>query len=63
MMGKLKPGRPIASRSMRVTPEFRDKPDIEKLGRALIAIAKSIDEKETAQKQTLPNNGEGDSVT
>lgn len=33
-------GRPKESGSVRVTPEFRNEPDIEKLGRALIAVAK-----------------------
>lgn len=36
---KRKRGRPIQSGNVRITPEFREKPDIEKLGRALIAIA------------------------
>ncbi|WP_300569489.1 hypothetical protein [uncultured Acetatifactor sp.] len=43
MMGR-KRGRPAASGHVNVTPEFRPEPDIEKLGRALIAIAVSIAE-------------------
>lgn len=42
-MGR-KRGRPAASGHVEVTPEFRPEPDIEKLGRALIAIAASIAE-------------------
>jgi hypothetical protein len=49
MMNKHKLGRPIASRSVRVTPEFRDNPDIDKLVRAMIAISKSLAEKKTTE--------------
>ena len=35
-------GRPIASRRMCIVPEFRENPDVEKLGRALISIAKTM---------------------
>ena len=43
----------MASRDIRVVPEFRAEPDIGKLGQALIAVAKSIAEKKAASK---PNN-------
>lgn len=39
MAEKRKRGRPMSSHNVRVTPEFRDMPDIEKLGRVLISIA------------------------
>lgn len=45
MMDKQKRGRPMTSHEVKVTPEFRDNPDIEKLGRALIAVAISIAQK------------------
>ena len=35
-------GRKMHSDSVRVTPVFREEPDIEKLGFALIEIAKSL---------------------
>lgn len=46
-----KRGRPVTSNLVRVTPEFRPEPDIEKLGRALIAVAISIAEKKKAESQ------------
>ncbi len=55
-MNRIKPGRPLTSNLIRVTPEFREKPDIEKLARALIAIARNMAEKE----QTV--NRKGDTV-
>lgn len=39
MIEKRKRGRPMSSHNVSVTPEFREQPDIEKLGRVLIAIA------------------------
>ena len=45
-----KRGRPATSGHVRVTPEFRKEPDIEKLGRVLIAVAISIAEKNKAGK-------------
>ena len=63
-----KRGRPMASRDVRVTPEFRDNPDIEKLGRALIAVALSIAQKKEAEEaakttQTPVSDSKGDGVT
>ena len=56
MLNQKKQGRPMASRDVRVTPEFREETDIEKLGRALIAVAMHIAEQkqaeEDAKKQT-----------
>lgn len=66
---KPKKGRPMASRDVRVTPEFRDSPDIEKLGRALIAVALSIAQKKEAEEQaakaaqTPADDGKGGSMT
>lgn len=56
-------GRPPSSHNMRLTPEFRENPDIEKLGRALIAIANALAEKKKAAGQA-PNAcaGKGDGV-
>ena len=67
-MKEKKCGRPMASRDVRVTPEFRDNPDIEKLGRALIAVALSIAQKKEAEEvakttQTPVNDDKGDGVT
>lgn len=59
-------GRPMASRNVRVMPEFRDEPDIEKLGRALIAVALKIAEQKQAKEDTkekASNEGEGDDMT
>lgn len=56
----------MASRNIRVTPEFRDEPDIEKLGRALIAVALKIAEQKQAEedaKKKASNEGEGDGMT
>jgi len=52
MKKKQKRGRPSASHNIRVIPEFRENPDVEKLGRALIAIAKSLAEKKAAEEQS-----------
>ncbi|MDE6259392.1 MAG: hypothetical protein K2M42_00775 [Oscillospiraceae bacterium] len=61
-----KRGRPMASHDVRVTPEFRDNPDIEKLGRALIAVAISIaQQKEAEEKASMmdSSDSEGAGVT
>ncbi len=50
MAEKKKRGRPMASRNVKVTPEFRENPDIELLGRALIAVAISIAQKKEAEE-------------
>lgn len=57
----------MASRNVRVTPEFRQDPDIEQLGRALIAVAISIAQKKEAEEaaqatQNSPDKKE-DSMT
>lgn len=39
MTEKRKRGRPMSSHSVSVTPEFREMPDIEKLGRVLLSVA------------------------
>ncbi len=58
MMAK-KRGRPLASRDVRVTPEFRDNPDIEKLARALIAVATSIAQKKEVEEKAAQESLEG----
>ena len=56
-------GRPAASRNVRVTPEFRAKPDVEKLARAFISIAKGLAEKNAAKEQPdAGDGGKGDGV-
>ncbi len=50
-------GHPSSSRRVRVVPEFRDRPDVESLGRALIAIARGLAEKDKHEKQTSNING------
>ena len=54
-------GRPIASRNICVIPEFRKEPDIEKLGRALIAIAKNMADEGLDSKSPVAS-GKGDGV-
>lgn len=49
-MEKRKRGRPMASRDVKVTPKFRENPDIEKLGRALIAVAIRITQQKEAEE-------------
>lgn len=67
MLNQKKQGRPMASRNVRVTPEFRQDPDIEQLGRALIAVAISIAQKkeaeEAAQAAKSPPDKKEDSMT
>ena len=62
-MQKKKRGRPISSNDVRVTPEFRENPDIEKLGRALIAVAISIAQKKEAEEKAKLEGRQGDSMT
>lgn len=63
MMDKQKRGRPMASHEVKVTPEFRDNPDIEKLGRALIAVAISIAQKKEAEEKAAREGSQGDNMT
>jgi hypothetical protein len=59
----VRPGRPDASRSVCVVPDYREKPDIEKLGRALISIALHLAEQKKAKETaTRLNCGKGDTV-
>ena len=62
MKEKHSKGRPIKSSNVRVTPEFRKDPDIEKLGRALIAIAKNLAETKMEAEKTHNKNINGDTV-
>ena len=50
-------GRPVASGNMHIEPEFLEKPDIQKLGRALIDITKNIVEKKKAEERTAADSG------
>lgn len=63
MMDKQKRGRPTVSHDVKVTPEFRDNPDIEKLGRALIAVAISIAQKKEAEEKAAKEGSQGDGMT
>lgn len=58
-----KRGRPMTSHAVNVTPEFREQPDIEKLGRALIAVAISIAQKKAAEENTAKEGSQGDDMT
>lgn len=62
-MGMKKRGRPMASHDVKVTPEFRENPDIEKLGRALIAVALSITQKKEAEEKVAKEGSQGDGMT
>ena len=62
-----KQGRPSGAGNVRIKPEFRTKPDIEKMARALIAVAKKIAEKkmteERASEDAAPlTNGNAEGV-
>lgn len=48
-MSKKERGRPMCSHQVHAIPEYRETPDMEKLGKALIAIAASIAEKKKAE--------------
>lgn len=63
MMDKRKRGRPVSSRDVKVTPEFREQPDIEKLGRALIAVAMRIAEQKQAGEDAKLQHNEEDDMT
>lgn len=52
-MSKRRRGRPKESNFVRVTPEFRSKPDMEKLGQALIAAVKLIAEQKRTETASL----------
>ena len=64
MMEQKKRGRPMTANDVKVTPEFKKDPDIEKLGRALIAVAMNLAEKKLAEEQAgSSSSGEGDTMT
>ena len=50
-MSKKERGRPMRSDQVRIIPVYRDTPDIEKLGRALISVAVNIAEKKKAEQK------------
>lgn len=53
----------MASRAVKVTPEFRKDLDVEKLGRALIAVALSIAQKKEAEEKATKEGRQGDDMT
>lgn len=57
MLSKKQRGRPQTSHDVRVTPEFRDNPDLDKLGRALIAVAMRIAEQKQAEEAAKKAQG------
>jgi len=56
MTEKRKRGRPMSSRNVSVTPEFRELPDIEKLGRVLISVAINNAKNNDKATDVLPEN-------
>lgn len=70
MMAKKKRGRPVGSHPVKVTPEFRETPDIKKMGMVFMAAAKRFMELEqvenappgSLQASTTTANAEGDGV-
>lgn len=50
-MSKKERGRPMRSDQVRIIPVYRDTPDMEKLGQALISVAVSIAEKKKAERE------------
>lgn len=61
-MEKKSRGRPMTSRDVKITPEFRENPDIEKLGRALIAVAIRIAQQKEAE-EAAKKGSQGESMT
>lgn len=51
MIHKRKLGRPLKSCNVCILPEYREKPDVEKLGRALIAVTMRLAEIKKAEEQ------------
>lgn len=51
MKVKKKQCRTIASKNILVIPKFREEPDIEKLGRAIISLAAHLAEKEKSNQK------------
>ena len=56
-MSKKERGRPMRSHQVHVIPEYRETPDMEKLGQALISVAVNIAErkKTTSDTNTVAN--------
>ncbi len=46
-------------RNLRIAPDCRDDPDIEKLGRTLIAVARRVAAKKKAEEQPAGRSEEG----
>ncbi len=55
-MGEKERGRPMCSHQVRIVPEYRDTPDMEKLGKALISVAVNIAEKKKAEAASSAAN-------
>ena len=51
-MSKKERRRPMCSHHVRIVPEYRDTPDMEKLGQALISIAVNIAERKKTTSDT-----------
>ena len=62
MKAKQKAGRPVTSCDTYIIPESRDKPDVSKVGRALIIVARSVLKKKAVTEPTPPIVGEEDGV-
>ncbi len=52
-MERKKCSHPTGFDSVRITPELQDNPDLERLGRALIAAAINIAEKKREEEETV----------
>lgn len=61
-MEKKSRGRPMTSCDVKITPEFRENPDIEKLGRALIAVAIRIAQQKEAE-EAAKKGSQGEHMT
>ena len=59
-MSKKERGRPMCSHQVHVIPEYRETPDMEKLGQALISVAVNIAER---KKTTSDTNTVADPAT
>lgn len=55
-MKKRKRGRPRLQEPVRITPVFREKPDIPKLGRAVIALAEKMAEEMDKKEESHENS-------
>ncbi|MCI8634069.1 MAG: hypothetical protein HFJ05_00495 [Eubacterium sp.] len=66
MTSKRKRGRPMTAHNVSVTPEFRERPDIEKIGRVLISVAISRakpEESNDGMSTLIERTRKGDAMT